>query len=130
MVAKVKSVRTWRDDFWDKVNKAGPEVRPGLGPCWIWTGTTDKDGYGLFDRGGKKWLAHRVSYEMKNGPLGRNFVLHKCDNPPCVNWDHHTPGTNADNLRDMAEKGRARGGRRTKDGREPINRRRPEPSGG
>lgn len=124
---KIKSIIPVLDDegkFWKKYNKHGPEVRKGLGPCWLWTGVTDKDGYGLVDWEGRKQGSHRVSYVLTNGPLpDGQFVMHKCDNPPCGNPAHLGSGTNAENLADMASKGRARGGRRTKDGREPKNRR-------
>jgi hypothetical protein len=115
----------WRERFWSKVNKRGPVIRPQLGACWIWTAATDNDGYGLFDTPVGKRGAHRVSLEEKLGrALGPDEIpLHKCDNPICVNPDHLEPGTHADNMRDMKEKRRARGGRRTKDGLEPINRR-------
>lgn len=36
------------------------------------------------------------------GPVLR----HRCDNPPCINPAHLEPGTQADNVRDMAERGR------------------------
>ena len=102
--------------FWSKVNKTDS--------CWEWTGNLVGAGYGRVCRDGVMLLAHRVVWEMVNGPIpGGMEVMHKCDNPPCGNPVHLTHGTNADNLADMAQKGRARGGRRTKDGQEPVNRR-------
>ena len=75
--------------------------------CRIWTGATDQDGYGLVSIGGRLYRAHRVSYANSHGTdPGDKFVCHRCDNPPCINPAHLWLGSNADNLRDMARKGR------------------------
>lgn len=55
---------------------------------------------------GKK-LAHRVSYEMHNGPIPKGMhIMHSCDNPACVNPNHLSAGTRSDNMTDCAQKGR------------------------
>lgn len=102
--------------FWTKVDKEGPVLRPELGPCWLWTGDQHNAGYGRLTnwvdgRRAKPLYAHRVSWELAHGERPAGFdVLHRCDNPPCVNPDHLFLGTQLDNMRDRDAKGRVRHG--------------------
>ena len=62
-------------------------------------------------RRGETAYAHRMAWELEHGPIpGDLWVLHRCDNPPCVRLDHLFLGTHADNMADKVAKGRqARG---------------------
>ena len=73
--------------------------------CWEWDGTI-RSGYGRFSKDGKMKTAHRVSWEIHNGPINGLLVLHKCDNKCCVNPEHLFLGTQRDNVRDMINKKR------------------------
>jgi len=73
--------------------------------CINWTGSKDKDGYGYF-KDKKTIKAHRYAYLHCIGEIGDYHVLHKCDNPSCVNPEHLFLGTNKDNMQDKVSKGR------------------------
>jgi len=78
--------------------------------CWIWTSETTNSEYkyGRFWLNRKQQMAHRVSYELFNGPIPDGMlVCHKCDTPECVNPSHLFLGTMKDNMRDMIKKGRS-----------------------
>ena len=87
--------------------------------CWIFTGSLDRYGYGKMKIGGRSGRtvgAHKISFEVHRGhiPDGAH-VLHKCDNPSCVNPGHLYIGTHRENMADMKAKNRqARGERHGK----------------
>jgi len=93
----MKTLRQRFDEKWI------PEPNTG---CHLWTAGTHKQGYGHF-RVGKTILAHRVAWEIKNGPVPAGMcVCHKCDTPACVNEAHLFLGSQLQNLADRDAKGR------------------------
>jgi hypothetical protein len=85
--------------FWRKVDKTAG--------CWNWTGYALKHGYGMKTIRGVGYLAHRLSYILEHGeiPYGKH-VLHRCDNPSCVNPAHLFLGNPKINSDDCRAKGR------------------------
>ena len=77
--------------------------------CWEWSSKLDRYGYGKFIFNGRLVKAHRYSFELFNGPFDPKLhVVHRCDNPCCVNPEHLFLGTNRDNILDRMQKNRSR----------------------
>lgn len=88
------------------VDKSNPDG------CWTWLGATNRRRNGflvpVFRLSEGTINASRVAWMLLNGHLpDRLPVLHNCDNSLCVRPDHLRPGTQADNVADMVERGRS-----------------------
>jgi hypothetical protein len=88
-------------------SKYQPEPNTG---CWLWVGGLNEGGYGIIGLGSRSEgvaRAHRVSWVLHRGPLNScDCVLHKCDQPRCVNPDHLFVGSQSDNMKDCVQKKR------------------------
>lgn len=85
------------------------------GQCWLWPGATNSRGYGVIGcsipRRRMRYV-HRVSYEHFHGPIPEGMeILHSCDTRNCVNPEHLSVGTHAENVAEQVERDRVRKGR-------------------
>lgn len=86
------------------------EVQPS--GCWHWVGEMCR-GYGRMRlRLGKRSApAHRASWVIHVGQLRPGeIIMHKCDNPRCVNPTHLEPGSHKKNMADASKRGLFRTG--------------------
>ncbi len=100
--ASKKRRETFEERFWaqKEIDEDG---------CWLWTGNTDRRGYGILSVPGKKYnqKAHRVAYELTHGDFQKDLlVCHECDKPGCINPKCLWLGTGMDNMVDRDRKGR------------------------
>lgn len=79
--------------------------------CIEWWGYRTPAGYGHLSIGNRRRIVSRLIWEVSIGTIPNGLhVLHKCDNPACVNIEHLFLGTPKDNALDKVSKGRASGG--------------------
>ena len=81
--------------------------------CWEWIASLNTNGYGQFRINGTTEQAHRAAWMIFRGPIPKDHsaygtvnVLHRCDNPLCVNPDHLFLGDQTDNGNDAISNGR------------------------
>lgn len=91
-------------NLWERVDRSG-----GLDACWPFRGAKTKKGYGSIRVGKRTMHAHRLAFTLDQGREPDGQVRHSCDNPPCCNPRHLLEGSDADNKRDMVERGRRKG---------------------
>jgi len=79
--------------------------------CWEWQGCKDRDGYGTMGYQNQTRLVHRLAYMLfyntSEEDIKGKVVMHKCDNPSCINPEHIKLTTQRENIIDMHKKGRA-----------------------
>lgn len=77
--------------------------------CWSWLGGISSNNRGMMRVDGQQTNAHRISFRIFCGEIENNTVImHKCDNPNCVNPNHLRKGTQQENVDDMYAKNRQR----------------------
>jgi hypothetical protein len=80
------------ESFWRSVAKSNG--------CWIWTGHTDRGGYGALRYQGRMVKAHILAYELIVGLVPEGLELdHLCRVRTCVNPAHLEPVTHQENVR-------------------------------
>ena len=100
-VAKTKDANrpSIEEKFWSNVEKTDG--------CWLWTGYSDKDGYGVLVYEGKFYRCPSFSLKLDGRPVPKGrFACHTCDTPACVKPEHLYVGTPSQNVQDALSRNR------------------------
>ncbi len=98
---RVTSLSVFKTRFQELVDTNGPVPphKPHLGPCSIWKGPNNPNGYGRFYFGGRDRFAHIAAWMIWRGAIPKKqVVMHLCDNMLCVRLEHLELGTQAKNI--------------------------------
>ncbi len=87
--------------FWSKVIVTANAER-----CWEWQGSIVSGGYGGASYKNKSIRAHVLAWYFTYRKFPTKFLLHSCDNPPCVNPNHLREGTHQQNMDDAVKRNR------------------------
>jgi hypothetical protein len=77
-------------------------------PCRVWIGPRIPKGYSYTHDQGRSWSVHRLSFSAFNERQITEgaWILHWCDNPPCIEPSHLHEGDAQINVDEMWERGR------------------------
>lgn len=82
------------EDIWGSIIVGSPDE------CWPWFRSLSTSGYGQFFFNKRLHTAHRVTWELANGPVPEGLQLdHLCRNRRCCNPSHLEPVTGLENIR-------------------------------
>jgi len=104
-----RSRASLEERLWRQIEKRGPDE------CWPWLSGVGGHGYGIIGLGGRKAgkdMAHRVVWQLFNGPIPKigsgyhgGVIRHICNNRLCCNPAHLKLGTQKQNVSDMWKSG-------------------------
>lgn len=79
--------------------------------CWDWRRSARNSGHRTMTIGGRTVSVYRVAFALGVAPIPvGKWVLHRCDNPRCINPAHLELGDQAKNMADCARRGRTAAG--------------------
>lgn len=95
--------KSFEESFWARVDKRENNQ------CWLWIGSITNSGYGTMEHKDftRKIRATHASLFIATGKMP-TYVMHLCDNPPCVNPEHLRQSDHKTNMADMVQKNRNR----------------------